>query len=131
MPHSSSALSIYIAAVLEPSEEPGEKFRVASAPIDRISLVQRLITGSFAAADPYATTILSLNAWALGHLPDLVCGDKSHSNLKIRGRWWKAYTRTIHMTTVIIPVKKTHQANFWRLPFGTRHTSHSFALLEP
>ncbi|KAG9050570.1 hypothetical protein FS837_004427 [Tulasnella sp. UAMH 9824] len=92
MPHSSSALSIYIAAVLEPSEEPGEKFRVAAAPIDRISLVQRLITGSFAAADPYATTLLSLNAWALGHLPDLVCGDKSHSNLNIRGRWWKAYT---------------------------------------
>lgn len=92
MPHSSVALSIYIAGVLEPSEEPGEKFRVAAAPIDRISLVQRLITGSFAAADPYTTTLLSLNAWALGHLPDLVCGDKSHSNLKTRGSWWKAYT---------------------------------------
>ncbi|KAG8927869.1 hypothetical protein FRC01_006785 [Tulasnella sp. 417] len=106
MPHSSAALSIYIAAVLEPSEEQGEKFRVAAAPIDRISLVQRLITGSFAAADAYATTLLSLNAWALGHLPDLVCGDKSHSNINIRGRWWKAYTSDDNLYPNIIGALK-------------------------
>ncbi|KAG8898647.1 hypothetical protein FRC00_002544 [Tulasnella sp. 408] len=128
MPHSSSALSIYIAAVLEPSEEPGENFRVAATPIDRIYLVQWLITGSFAAAGPYATTLLSLNAWVLGHLPDLVCDDKSHSNLNIRGRWWRAYTSDDNLYFNIIGALNVF--HYYQRLVSTFH-GHSYSLTHP
>lgn len=94
MPHPSSAMQIYVAAMLEPSMETKD-FRVSARKVDRIALTMWLIgLGLVGGEGGVSPRIVGFTAWALAELPAMICTGKVYfANGELRKRWWTAYTR--------------------------------------
>lgn len=93
MPDLSSALPIYIAALVEPDIRKKD-FRISGPRSDRITLLQWLITACLKGSqEAPAPSAINLCAWVLGELPELFENADSYFDDQLRRRWWDAYTR--------------------------------------
>lgn len=87
----SSALPIYIAALLEPCVERKD-FRISASWLDRLTLIHWLISTSLGQTEFWFPNTVNLSAWALGNLPLLLPDPGPHIDEELRKRWWGAYT---------------------------------------
>ncbi|KAG8893305.1 hypothetical protein FRB99_002065 [Tulasnella sp. 403] len=90
-PHLSTALHVYLAAIVKPSLRT-KRFCIAACKLDRITLVQWLAELSFTSHDVSSPTILSIAAWSLAKLPSMISSVDGSFTEELRHEWWDAYT---------------------------------------
>lgn len=103
LPRPSSALPIYISMLLGPLVETKE-FRIKASWLDRVTLVQWLISTCLNHQESCFPATVSLSAWALGELPALVSDPASRPDEHFRKEWWDAYTTYVRNYSRILIV---------------------------
>lgn len=96
----SSSLTIYIAALLQPSLESNDRhFRIKAEAWDRFMLSQWLISLCLSHWHPEvcSPSAVSLAAWALSELPTLLPTPSQPIDETFRKAWWDAYTTYVYL----------------------------------